>query len=209
MGSTRFYGKVLAPFGNDSLLGWILKRLERLPWQVIVATTIETKDDAIENFCIKNRVSYYRGNELDVLDRYYRCALANGIPNIIRLTADNPFPDIEMLKKLANVHIEQDCDYTHSFGHLPVGVGAEIFKFEALKRSWKNGLMPHHREHVNEYILENPSQFSISTISVPTEKNAPNISLTIDTEFDYYRIKRLVIDNNLLISTEDLIRQIS
>jgi spore coat polysaccharide biosynthesis protein SpsF len=59
-------------------------------------------------------------------------------------------------------------------------VGLEIFTFAALENSWKNGLASHHREHVNEFILENLSQFKHAVLKADIGKRAPNISLTVD-----------------------------
>ena len=72
---------------------------------------------------------------------------------------------------------------------LPVGVGAEIFTFQALKRSFDQGRLPHHREHVNEYILENSAAFTIGRLRVPEGKRWPELRLTVDTVEDLERAR--------------------
>jgi len=114
------------------------------------------------------------------------------------------------LQQLVALHLASAADYTHSFGELPVGVGAETFKFEALQDSWREGRAAHHREHVNEFIIEQPSRFRIMKLEVTPAKHAPNLRLTIDTPEDYQRIATCLNGGvDVHISTEALIKRCS
>lgn len=187
MGSTRLPGKVLKPIAGKALLDHVLGRLSLLayPVKVVVATSNLPQDDAIAQHCLSRSVAVFRGGETDVLDRYYQCARKNRFEHVVRLTADNPFTDVEELQRLIEQHLAQRNDYTHSFGIMPLGVGAEIFTFAALERSAKEGHAPNHREHVNEYIQENPDVFRIGVLEIPAAKRCPDLRLTVDTEDDY------------------------
>lgn len=193
MGSTRLPGKVLRLVGHLPLLGHVIGRLAMLsqPWFVVVATSAGERDDAIAKWCEQSGVATFRGSEQDVLDRYVQCARASGFDHVVRLTADNPFTDIPELQRLVQYHLASGFDYTHSFGMMPIGVGAEIFTRAALERSHVEGLQPHHREHVNEYIQEHPERFHIGVLDVPAEKRAPQLRLTVDTEEDWRRADAL------------------
>lgn len=193
MGSTRLPGKVLLPIARRPLLAHVLGRLAELQHsaQVVVATSTETVDDVIEAFCSDTGVACFRGSETDVLARYRECALAYGFDPVVRLTADNPFTDVVELDRLIRLHPGAGNDYTHSFGMMPQGVGAEIFSFAALERSYREGHAPNHREHVNEYIQENPALFRIGQLDVPVAKRHPQLRLTVDTEEDYQRACRI------------------
>ena len=97
------------------------------------------------------------------------------------------FTDIDELDRLIELHISEENDYTHSFGYLPLGVGAEVFTYNALERSFHEGQSPNHREHVNEYIQENPDKFIIGQLKISKDKTCPDLRLTVDTEEDYQR----------------------
>ena len=189
MGSTRLPGKVLRPVGDLPLLGHVVGRLSQLiqPWPVVVATSTDARDDAIVAWCRQSNVVTFRGSEHDVLDRYLQCVRASGLDHVVRLTADNPFTDIAELERLVQLHLAGDCDYTHSFGMLPLGVGTEIITRAALEISHAKGREPHHREHVNEYIQEHPELFRIGVLDIPIGKCAPDLRLTVDTEEDWRR----------------------
>lgn len=210
MGSSRLPGKVLKPFFHTTLLGWILDRLAALPWSVVTATSHDIRDDPIERFCKLRGALCFRGDEIDVLDRYYRCAKFFGFDHVVRLTGDNPFPDISILRKLIKLHISKMADYTYSFGVLPIGVGAEIFSLEALERSWLEGCEVHHREHVNEFILENEQMFRVETLHIPTKLHCPNLKLTIDTPADYERVLNyFAAPPGIQVGTRELIERCS
>lgn len=189
MGSTRLPGKVLRPIAGKVLLDHVLGRLASLtyPVKVVVATSDLSQDDAIVRHCEINGVAVFRGSESDVLNRYYQCALKYQFEHIVRLTADNPFTDMDELQRLIERHLAEGNDYTHSFGCMPLGVGGEIFSFSALEKSDREGLAPNHREHVNEYIQENPGIFRIGILQVVPQKKRPGLRLTVDTETDYQR----------------------
>lgn len=210
MGSTRLPGKVMRPIAGKPLLAHVLGRLAGLQHDamVVVATSLSPADDEIESFCRERGATCFRGSETDVLARYRECARQFGFEQVVRLTADNPFTDVLELDRLIALHLEAGNDYTHSFGVMPVGVGAEIFTFAALERSYHEGHASNHREHVNEYIQENPTRFRIGRLNVPAPKNQPQLRLTVDTEEDYRRACQLAEQApDRWLSTEEAIRQ--
>jgi len=187
MGSSRLPGKVLKKIGNKNLLEHILYRLTKLTHvtKTVIATSTLKRDDIIVSFCKKNQINFFRGSEEDVLERYYLCAKLNNFNHIVRLTGDNPFIDIPSLNNLIKQHMKTNADYSRSFNSLPKGVGAEIFTFNALEKSYLNGKKRNHKEHVNEYIEENEDKFRVFDLSIKSKKSYKNISLTLDTEDDY------------------------
>jgi spore coat polysaccharide biosynthesis protein SpsF len=210
MGSSRLPGKVLKPFFHTTLLGWILERLANLPWPVVTATSADGRDDPIERFCLGRGSPCFRGDEGDVLDRYYHCAKGHEFAHVVRLTADNPFPDTSILRTLVGLHVAKSADYSHAFEDLPIGVGAEIFSMEALECSWREGCEAHHREHVNEFILENQRMFRVETLHIPGELHCPKLRLTIDTLADYERVLNyFAAPPGIQIGTKELIERCS
>lgn len=200
-------GKVLRPVGGRLLLDHVLDRVSRLQHLVttVVATSGSVADGAIAAFCASRETHCYRGDEHDVLARYYHCARAHGFGQIVRLTADNPFTDVDELDRLIDLQLAGDHDFSCSFEQLPVGVGAEIFSFAALERSHREGLERHHREHVDEYVLEHPDRFRIGRLDVPPGKRHPGVRLTVDTPADLRRADYVASCVPGLVTTEKAI----
>lgn len=189
MGSERLPGKILKDYEGNTLLGHIISRLERLDYlaETVIATTVLQRDDVVEEFCRKNNIMCFRGSEKNVLERYYECAKIKKFRHIVRMTGDNPFPDIFELGRLISYHMESRNDFSENFSVLPVGVGMEIMSFKALSVSLKNADLPKHFEHADEYILDHPELFKHGTLGVNRDKNYPDVRLTVDTSEDYER----------------------
>ena len=208
MGSTRLPGKVLKKLGDKNLLEYILVRLKKLKHNVkiVIASSDLLRDDELELFCSKRNISFFRGSEKNVLQRYYLCSKENNFLHTVRLTGDNPFIDVEELDNLIELHLRTQADYSRSFSSLPKGVGSEIFTMQALEESYLNGNQENHKEHVNEYIEENENKFKILELKVNKEKQRPEISLTVDTPEDYRKACFIVKNaKNEYIKTQEAI----
>lgn len=211
MGSLRLPGKILKKIGSKTLLDHIIFRLGFLKHQAIIvlATTCSPKDDVIEHYCKSKNIYCFRGSEENVLERYYFCAKEYGFKNIVRITADNPFIDIEEVDNLIELCYRKGLNYANSYQSLPVGAGAEIFTFDALEKSYLNGKAAHHLEHVDEYILENMDKFYTGILKISEDKSRPDIRLTVDTEADYKAACYIVQNaSGEYVTTQDAIRLI-
>ena len=180
---------MLRPIRGVPLLEFIIWRLGPLQHaaHIVVATSDRVRDDVLAEFCSTRGIACYRGSEDNVLERYFCCARDLRFSHIVRLTADNPFTDVEELDRLIDLHLATRSDISHSFRWLPVGVGAEIFTFEALQAAFREGREPHHIEHVDEFMLERPERFKTAILEVAAAKRRPDIRLTVDDEEDYRR----------------------
>jgi spore coat polysaccharide biosynthesis protein SpsF len=195
-GSSRLPEKVTRGLGGIPLLSHCIGRLTGIA-PVVVATSDKKQDDVIEELAAQHKVRCFRGSEADVLDRFYQAAVFYHAKYIIRATGDNPFVDTEEAKRVAACLTKSSADYVtgieviQGWG-LPVGVGVEGFSFGALERSWREGHAHHHREHVNEYILENPELFEIQRLKCLGRNNCANLRLTVDTEDDFAFAEEIV-----------------
>lgn len=190
MGSTRLPGKVLLDLAGKSMLARVVERAQAVPLvnKVIIATTNHILDNQIELLCKQNGWICFRGSEEDVLDRYYQAAKREKADHIVRLTADTPLFSVRETNRLIEQHLKSNVAYTHNltvFGSgMPLGTGSEIFTFAALEQSWQEGQELHHREHVDEYIYENPHLFEIAMVPAMPELCFPELRLTVDTPED-------------------------
>lgn len=197
MGSTRLPGKVLKPMLGKPMVQWVIERLQtcRRANVLVAATTTLAQDQPLAELAQALGVPVFRGSENDVLDRYYQCNQTFQFDHIVRATGDNPFVDPEECDRLIALHLAEASDYSCAFPEfgsgLPRGVGVEVFTRAALERSWREGHQANHREHVDEYIQENPALFRIAVLKSPAHKRAPDVSLTVDTEADFQRAQRL------------------
>jgi spore coat polysaccharide biosynthesis protein SpsF len=211
MNSKRLPGKVMKMICGKPIIGHILDRLRLVENSdmIITATTKKVIDDIIEEYSYQQGVVCFRGDEDDVLNRFYDLAQYYDLYHIVRATGDNPLVDYEEIERLIALHLKSRADYTHAFGQLPVGIGVDCFTIDALKRSWAKGLKQNHREHINEYIQERPEFFSINELDIPLEKKASSLRLTVDTLEDFRRVDAIYKKADkpgVCITTQEAIR---
>lgn len=190
LGSTRLPGKVLLTVKGKSFLEHGFERLElaRNIDQCVVATTMESKDDEIGNFCEVKGWNCTRGSEIDVLDRYYQTALQYPADIIVRVTSDCPLLDPALIEEVVEA-VKSDFPKTsyasNTLGHrhFPRGLDVEAFTFESLEEAWRSAQSPSHREHVTPFINTQPERFTLRSISFPSD--CSEYRWTLDTQEDH------------------------
>ncbi|MEW6618230.1 MAG: glycosyltransferase family protein [bacterium] len=192
--STRLPAKVLKTIKGKSLLAYHIQRAKWSGLPIIVATTLKNNESIIEE-CNLLKTPYFRGDEDDVLSRYYHCARENQIDTIIRITSDCPLIDGYLVREGYEEYKRLKVDYlSNSIERtFPRGLDFEIFSFEALELAYKNAKELFEREHVTPYIWKsNPNLFRIKNFLFRLNKSGYRI--TVDTEKDFEVIKILIED---------------
>ncbi len=156
IGSTRFPSKVTKPLGNTSVLGMCIERLQQSKMinQIIVATSDSDKDKRIVEIAAQQGVSFFQGEQDDVLGRYYSCALAFKPDVIIRITADCPFIDPILIDEALSFFENNDLDYfcNQNPPQYPDGLDFDIFTFEILRKTHFSATSKFDREHVTPFM---------------------------------------------------------
>jgi spore coat polysaccharide biosynthesis protein SpsF len=191
MGSTRLYGKVLKPLNGHPALWHVVKRLEqaRTLREIIVATTIHQQDDAVVTFCEENGIRYFRGDENDVLDRYYRAAKSVMADPVIRITADCPVIDPVIVDEVVERFFAGGYDVYSLGGEFPDGLDCTAFAYWVVEDAWKNALLPSEREHVGPYMEKHPDKYRIGVYR--KFKGLSHHRWTLDEEADLHFLQIL------------------
>ena len=191
--SKRLPGKILYKINNVTILEILINRLKKLGIKkLIVATTKKKIDDKVENISLKNKILIFRGDEKNVLKRYYYCAKRNNLKTIIRITSDCPLIDIKYVRKLLRFFLKNKYDYVSNINNfLPDGMSCEIFNYKSLEKSFLKAKKKFDKEHVTPYIWKNPQTFKIFNLQI---KKKPKIRtrLTLDYIEDFNLIEIIV-----------------
>src|SRR5262249_41502479 len=157
MGSTRLSGKVMMNFAGRPLLAYLVERISRARTLdgLIVATTINHRDNLIIEECERRGIPNFRGSDADVLGRYVSAARACEADIVVRVTADNPFTDPDSIDRVVDAIAEDGLEYAIE-RNLPVGVTGEALTWDALKFIDSVAATSPLREHVTLYAKENP-----------------------------------------------------
>jgi spore coat polysaccharide biosynthesis protein SpsF len=191
MTSTRLPGKVLKDICGTPILGHVVARLKAAGRvdRIVVATSIDSTDDVIEWWCKENGIEVSRGSLDDVLDRYHSAAIEAGAGTIVRITADCPLIDPQIVDSVIELLLNGHHDYTSLGGDFPDGLDCEAFTLATLKRAHAEATLASEHEHVTPYIYKNPDRFDIATV-ILDGGNAEH-RWTVDDEKDLLLVTKI------------------
>ena len=206
MSSTRLPGKVLRPILGRPMLAWQIDRIKRSRAidRLVVATSRDASDDAIEAFCAKNGTLCYRGALHDVLARFHGAVEAFGpAEHVIRLTADCPLIDWTVIDAAVALQKREGSDLAGNGINrtFPDGLDVEVVAVSALDRAHREATNPESREHVTQYIYRHPEKFRLAHLTQTPDLGA--LRWTVDTPADFEMVEKVFaglagLDNNFL-----------
>ena len=186
MGSQRLPGKVLVDIRGQTMLERVVRRVQKTKSveKVVVATTTSTADDPVAAVAASLGASVTRGSEEDVLDRFRQAAEEAGAATIVRVSADSPLVDPEVIDMVVNTYLSSDADYVSNKlqPSFPLGLDVEAFSREALDKVWMSATESYERSHVTLGIYSEPSEFKL--VPVTTTPDRHDWRWTVDTEED-------------------------
>jgi spore coat polysaccharide biosynthesis protein SpsF len=195
MGSSRLPRKVLKRICGRTMLEHVLRRIKacREIDEVVVATTTAPADGAIVKACRQYGAAFFCGSEKDVLDRFYQTATHFKADQIVRITADCPLIDPDVVGKILRHHLDSGADYTSNTlkRTYPRGLDTEVFSYKAISRASQEATKPEEREHVTPYFYRHPELFRLGTVEGDLSPGRPDIRICVDTPEDLALVRRI------------------
>src|SRR5688500_13148984 len=182
MSSSRLPGKILADIAGQPMLQRVCLRTSRAAsvTETFFATTTDPSDDPVAEYCDSSGIPFTRGHLYDVLDRYYQTASLAKADGVVRVTADCPVIDPDLIDDAVNAlrgRFEEMPDPLEGLDRplftdelifaadfvcnrlpppfhrtYPIGLDVEVCTFAALQKAWKESTETFHREHVMPYL---------------------------------------------------------
>lgn len=213
--SKRLPKKVLKKINGIPIVLLCVKRLTNKGARLVVATSKSESDNELVKLLKKNKIEFFRGKLTNVLSRYQNIAKSLSPQDyIVRATADNVFPDGELVEKVFKVFKAGKKDYfgiNHKDHNLPKGISLEIFQARKIL-GLKKRLSRSDKEHVTQYIYRSKPKIFYKKIisSIKIKKDLSKKSVSIDTleELNYVRSIFKNFRNPSKISYKKLIESI-
>ena len=221
-GSSRLKEKIFLELNKKSILLNIIDRckLSKYVNKIIIATSTNIEDDKIYDFCKNNDIDCYRGDERDLLNRYYYLSKLLNPDNIIRITGDCPFIDITELDNMILSFNNDNIDYLYNTDELdhyniyPEGSDIEICNFKTLEYIWKNekeirehsiGIIRIKKEFYKNILNIKYYDFNLNKLQL--KNNFNSIALSIDNKNDYEVAKFIYnnFKNNINFTYKDIL----
>ena len=197
MGSTRLPGKVLKEVHGIPLLKYQVDRVIKslLLSKVVVATSTLKRDNVIVDLCARENIECFRGSEKDALSRYFECAKKYCADIVVRLTADCPLIDPEVIDEVLSIYSIEKIDYATNTvppetSTYPDGSDVEVFSMNALERAHNECVDDHDREHVTYYFWKYDNGFV--TMQLTCNKDWSMYRFTVDYPEDLAVVEFLI-----------------
>ncbi|MGG7048333.1 MULTISPECIES: cytidylyltransferase domain-containing protein [unclassified Campylobacter] len=210
MGSTRLPNKMMLCLHSYPIIEWVVSRVLKSGLDDAVVAIPNTKDnDVLEKFLKKFDIRVFRGEQDNVLKRFYDAVRFLDPTHIVRICADNPLIDPVEIDNLLDFYAKNSCDY--AYNHIPKnnlypdGLGAEILSFDLFSWIYESVIFQKHKEHCLSYIWDNCDKIEIKTFD-PKEDflKRPDLKFDIDTFDDYYKLS--MRDFDIDISSKEIIK---
>jgi len=187
--STRLPGKALIDVNGKPLLSYLVNRIRSsVEIPVYICTSTNFQDDPLEKFAVKIGCKCFRGSEEDVLNRYFSCADKYGLDRMYIVYADEPFIDIELLKKTLSQMDKNKKEWVCNDQYIDgvFGYGFTKLALEFINKTKDN--------NKNEVWGEMVSQMDLNILrNIPSyTADKRNVRLTVDYPEDCIVIKKLL-----------------
>lgn len=187
MSSSRLPGKVLRPVAGAPM---ILRQIERVRRarridRLVVATSDQPSDDDLAAVLRAAGVEVFRGPLDDVLARFLGALAAFPAAHVVRLTADCPLADPELIDATIARHLDSHADYTANrvaSAGFPKGQDVEVITAEALRRAGREAATPEEREHVTWGVWNHPERWRTARLRPPIDEG--DVRWTVDRADD-------------------------
>ena len=216
MTSSRLPGKVLLPLpqgGPSTVLELVVERVAKAHSidETIIATTANSTDDPLVQWCEQKGIAVFRGSEEHVLSRYALCAREHGLSRVVRVTSDCPCIDWQILDELVALHETAGNHYTSNtlYRSFPHGVDAEVVDADVLQEAYEQATEKYETEHVTPYVYKSHSdKFRIGRLEADAVRKGPQIRITLDTPEDYLLLRAVfdLLGDPLAFTTANIVQ---
>lgn len=200
-------------FQNKSLLEIIHSRLKKKSKNVpiIVNTSSNKSDDKIVKICKKKKIKYFRGSLKNLIKRTLECCKKYRINSFVRVNADRPFFDVNLMNRMLNIYSRGQYDIvTNQFPRVcPKGLACEISNVEIFKKILKLKLIKSEKEHFFNYFYKNSNKYKIKNIYDKFYNKKKKLDLSVDTKKQFLKVKKIYnqFDTQKYIDTKNVIKK--
>ena len=195
MGSSRFPGKVLEDVHGQPALSRLVRRLRRCQRldDIVVATTVNPKDDVLVDWAAGEGVALYRGSEDDVLQRVVEAQRFMESEIVVEITGDATLTDPAVVDLAVEAFLAGDCDVVSTSWErsYPLGIDAQAFLLSDLADVAERIDDPPVREHVSLYFYENPEIYRVQGLVAPASWRYPDYRFVLDYPEDLRLIREI------------------
>ncbi len=176
------------------MLEYVLERVRRCSSldAIVVATSSDRADDAIERFCREWGTECLRGSSLNVASRFSDVLVRYPFDAFVRVSGDSPLLDRSLVDRGVELFRRGDLDMvTNVFPRsYPRGQSVEVVRAETLRRALNESWSEDEIEHVTLFFYRRSGAFRIMNFAADADYSG--IHLGVDSPEDMARFAAIV-----------------
>lgn len=194
--SSRLPGKILKEINGKPLLDYIIERLQHSQYHdnIVIATSNESTDQPIVDYCQQNHLPYFRGDLKNVSQRFADCMQHFDFDYGVRINGDNIFTDAKLVDKAINLALENNYDFVSNVKGrtFPTGMSVEVVAAPFYQNQLQNFKEDRFREHVTLYFYENEMAGNFHFFVNDEMEEAKGLKMAVDTQNDFNFVSSII-----------------
>lgn len=208
MSSTRLPGKNMLEILGRPMIELMSERVRAssLIDKVVICTSTDSSDAALEDLASSSDLLCYRGSLDNVMERISAAAAAHDCETIVELLGDNPLVHAELIDDLIRFYRKGGYDYAatltkeyplHCAGKslFSIGVRVQVYSRKAAER-WAEyaDYMRRRDKHPSAYIFEHPDVFKVGYLEAAGKwqfMNKPDLTFAVNYKKNFELIRTL------------------
>jgi len=185
--STRLKEKIILKIDGKEMIRHMIARLKlsKAIDMIIICTSPNPQDKPLIDIAIEEGISYFLGDEDDVIQRLSDAAEHFKLDFAINVSADNPLVSLEYIRKIREEFEHSNADHINCLD-LPIGLYPYGLKPEAMRKVCE--MKKSKQTEVWGRYFTKSDVFLVKSLEIP-DKHKRNYRFTLDyqEDFDFFK----------------------
>ncbi|WMN06394.1 hypothetical protein QYS48_32435 [Marivirga arenosa] len=194
--SSRLPGKILKSIEGKPLLAYILERLEQSKYSenIVVATSDQATDEPIVEYCKNHQIPYFRGDLINVSQRFANCMKHFNFDYGVRINGDNIFTDHKLVDQAIKIALSEQYDFVSNVKGrtFPTGMSVEVVSSEFYQKQIVNFNEDRYLEHVTLFFYDHEEEGQMYFFTNEEMEEAKGLKMAVDTQNDFNFVRSII-----------------
>ena len=177
---------------DKPLIGHVIERIKKAKTisRIVVLTSNQNSDLPIIKYCKLKKIECVKGSLQDVASRYLKAIRLIKPLSFVRITADSPTIDPNLIDKLVKRYKKKNFDIVTNCEKrtFPKGQSVEILKSKLLLSHYKNFKKKYYLEHLTSYFYSKKKMFNIYNLKNQNKYTKKNLSIDSKKDLNRYKV---------------------